>query len=231
MRSPSSASTKHREREGEQQQIADEVEEGPQIYDSERHPPEDSHGDMGQVLVVEELRNAKLELGDPKIQHVLATRPAIRGATNERDVLRVVVDVRDRVRHLGCESDRVHRGGHRDEKDQEDSLQPLERQLRRDVSPRGRGARLARWAGGRTRRDKLGVELLRLGELGLRLRCLTEQPEHETEVEVGRRVVRLHRDDATIEIRRFLVRPRDTAQDREVEQRRGHLRVLLDRER
>ena len=88
---------------------------------------------MGQVLVVQELRNAELELRDPQIQHVLATRPSIRGAPHERDVLRVVVDVRNRVRDLGRESDRVHRGGHPDEDDQEESLQPRERQLRRDV--------------------------------------------------------------------------------------------------
>ena len=88
---------------------------------------------------------------------------------------------------------------------------------------------MPRRARGRAGRDELGIEALRSGELLLRLGVLTEKPEHQTEVEVRWRVVRLDRDDPAVELRRFLVGTRDTSKDREIEERGGHPWILLDR--
>ena len=97
-----------------------------------RQTIEDYDRHVWQMLVVEELRDPELEFRDPEIEDVLAARPGIRSAPHEYDVLRIVVDIRDRVHDLRREGEGVHRGGHRDEKDQDDALQPRERQLRRD---------------------------------------------------------------------------------------------------
>src|SRR5882762_1391951 len=83
---------------------------------------------------------------------------------------------------------------------------------------------------GRVRRDQLWIEPLCRRQLRLRLRVLAEHAEDQAKIEMRGGVVRIDRDHASIEVSRFLVRTGLRADDREIEDRRSHLWILVDRE-
>ena len=108
------------QREREQEQVAHEVEHRAQRQEPERQPVEDDDGEVRELLVVEELRKAELELRDPHVERVLARRQRVAGPLDHEHVLGVVVDVREWVEDLGREGDGVHRDRDRDERRERD---------------------------------------------------------------------------------------------------------------
>ena len=103
------------QRERDEQQVAERVEQRHQIDGPEERAVQRDHREVRQVLVVEELGKAELELRHPGIEGVLAAREGLARALDEHEVLGVVVDVRDGDRDLGEERDRVERDREGDE--------------------------------------------------------------------------------------------------------------------
>ena len=78
----------HGERETDEERVAHEIKEGAQRDETERHFAERDHDQVREVLVVEELREAKLHLRDPEIERVLAIRPRVGSLLDEAHVPR-----------------------------------------------------------------------------------------------------------------------------------------------
>ena len=116
-----------RERERHEEEIAHRVEERHEIDGAEERTMQRDDGDVREVLVIEELREAELELGDPRVEGVLPVRERLARALDEQQVLRVVVHIGDRHGDLRQERDRVE--GHRDgdEEHAEGALDPGQR--------------------------------------------------------------------------------------------------------
>ena len=81
---------------------------------------------MREVLVIEELREAELQLGDPEVERVLAIRQRVGRLLDEENVLGIVVHVRDLIRDLGKKCDRVHQHRQRDDQDEGDPAETRE---------------------------------------------------------------------------------------------------------
>ena len=120
------------ERKDDQEDVADEIEERPQRDEAEGQLAESDDDQMWKVLVVEELREAELELRDPEVERVLAAAPSGVGLLDEEDMLGVVVDIWDRDGHLGKKREGVEGHRDRDERDQRESSEAREAQIERD---------------------------------------------------------------------------------------------------
>src|SRR5437868_2531692 len=105
------AETPHRPEHGQwetdEEHVADEIEERPQRNETERKFPERDDDQMRQVLVVEELGEAELDLRHPEVERVLAGRPGVGRLLDKQNMFGVVVDIGDRDGYLGEERDRV----------------------------------------------------------------------------------------------------------------------------
>ena len=117
----------HGQRETDEEQVADEIEERPQRDETERHFPEGDDDEVWGVLVIEELREAKLDLRHPEVERILAACPGVGRLLDKEDMFGVVVDIRDRDGHLGEQSDGVECHRDRDERDQRESPDARER--------------------------------------------------------------------------------------------------------
>jgi len=112
----------HGQRKTDEEQVSNEIEERPQRDEAKRQLPESHDRQMREVLVVEELRKAELELGDPEIERVLTIRQRLGRLLDEENVFGVVVDVRDRDGDLGKERVERHRyGNERDKRESPDA--------------------------------------------------------------------------------------------------------------
>ena len=111
----------HGERETDEEDVADEIEERAQRYETEGQPAERDDHQMREVLVVEELRETELQLWDPEVERVLPAAPGGVGLLDEQHVLGIVVHVRNRDGHFGEERDGVEDHRDRDERDQRES--------------------------------------------------------------------------------------------------------------
>jgi hypothetical protein len=92
--------------------------------------------DVRQVLVVDERREAELELRGPEVERVLAVREGLRGALDEEPVEGVVVVAGDREVQLGEEGDQAEDDDRRDEGAEE---QPFAIEGREPVQRVGEG--------------------------------------------------------------------------------------------
>ena len=90
-----------REREQDQPEVPHEVEDGEDVDGAEEDPVERDDREMRKVLVVEELRESLVHLGYPEVEDVFSTGQRVARVLDVERVLGVVVDVRDRHRHLG----------------------------------------------------------------------------------------------------------------------------------
>ena len=126
------------DREAQHEEIPRQVEERQEVHLLQEQPVQEDHRQVRQVLVVEELREAELEFGDPMVEGVLAVRQGLAAALDEQVVGGIVVQAGDREGHLRPERDRVEDGRDQDEQ-QQDRLRPpalgidgFPRRLRRD---------------------------------------------------------------------------------------------------
>ena len=110
----------HGQREREEENVPHEVEHRAERHESERQPVEDDDGEVRELLVVEELREAELELRHPHVERVLARRQRVTRALDHERVLGIVIDVRERIEDFRREGDGVHRDRHRDERRERD---------------------------------------------------------------------------------------------------------------
>ena len=116
-----------RERESDEQDVADEVERRQQVHRPEREPLQPDHHQCRQMLVVEELGDARLDLRQPVVDDALPVIERLRRSLDEQVVVLVVVDGWGRDRQFWQERDRVHHERDRDEHDQRPLLESRKR--------------------------------------------------------------------------------------------------------
>src|SRR2546430_10207530 len=66
-----------RERKKNDPEVADDVEDGEDVDRPSKQAMKRDDGEMGEVLVIEELREALVHLGDPELENILPARERI----------------------------------------------------------------------------------------------------------------------------------------------------------
>src|SRR5207247_3482008 len=99
-----------RQREADQQEVADQVEQRQEVHPLQEQAVKGDHDEVRQVLVVEELREAQVQLRAPVVERVLAARQRLARPLDQEIVEGVVVETGDRDGQLGPERDRVEDG-------------------------------------------------------------------------------------------------------------------------
>jgi hypothetical protein len=109
----------HGEREEHEQEVANEVEQREEIHQTEERSMERDDEEVRKVLVVDEGREAELELGCPEVERIRAACDRVGRSLNEEEVERVVVVAWDGNDDLGEERDRIEDDDGEDDREEE----------------------------------------------------------------------------------------------------------------
>ena len=104
-----------REREAHQQEVADKVEKRQEIKLFRKEVMEEDHRQVGQVLVIEELREADVQLGRPVVEGVLAARQCLACPLGQQEVKSAIVQAWKWRGELGEERDCIESDGNEDQ--------------------------------------------------------------------------------------------------------------------